>query len=65
MNSSNHKVISKIGNAAVINLFPEFKGRNPKELLVGITDGHPNEVAHKIYANAVFNYLIKHKTIIP
>lgn len=56
--------LSRANHAPVLNLFPFFIGKNPKDLRVGVTDGHPNEIAHRIYADAVYQYLLTHADLL-
>ena len=41
----------------VVNLFPDFRGRDPFELHVSIVDAHPNAKGHAIAADALFSAL--------
>jgi len=50
--------------AAVMNVFPTLKGRQPKELRVGVTDAHPNKEAHKIYAESIYAFLMENEELI-
>ena len=56
--------LSKDNGGLVLNLFPFLKGSNPPELWVGITDSHPNEKAHQIYADRIYEFL-KKENIVP
>ncbi len=61
---SNVERISKTYGAEVLNLFPSVKGQDPQRLHVGVTDGHPSEHAHRIYANQIFEFL-RAKRLVP
>lgn len=60
----NVEELSKNNGAEVLNLFPAVKGHKPSDLWIGITDSHPNEKAHRIFANAIYKY-IKEKKLVP
>lgn len=44
-------------NIGIIDLFPYFEGRNVKELIVNDFDPHPNESAHSIISNVLYEEL--------
>ncbi len=51
------------GLTHVVDLLSSFNGRNPRKLRVSPVDGHPNRVAHRIAAEAIFNYLEKERLL--
>lgn len=53
----NVEALSRKHGAAVLNLFPFLKGRSSREIKVGLTDGHPSKTAHKIFADALFDFM--------
>jgi hypothetical protein len=56
--------LSEKNGTVVLNLFPLFKGQNPRDMWVGITDPHPNETAHRIYADAIYKFFEKREDLI-
>lgn len=60
----NVAALSKACGAEVLNIFPFLKGLKPKDLEVGLTDGHPNEAAHRIFAQAFYDFLMKNKHLL-
>ncbi|MEK6984229.1 MAG: SGNH/GDSL hydrolase family protein [Nanoarchaeota archaeon] len=61
-----HKVISQMANEngiIIIDLLPYFKGINEKKLVVSKFDNHPNELGHRIAAEAIYEKLINLKLV--
>ncbi|MFQ5455071.1 MAG: SGNH/GDSL hydrolase family protein [Nitrospirota bacterium] len=58
-------IVTSVGSDHVdfIDLFPYFKGQKDTELWVHPTDQHPNEIAHKIVAGAIFNYINRERVL--
>jgi len=50
--------LSEENGAKVINLFTIINQYDVKKLRVGITDAHPNERGHKLYADSIYNFLM-------
>lgn len=57
------KSVFKDKNVYYIDLIDFFEQARPKSLSVNIVDGHPNELAHKVTAYAIYNKLIKERLI--
>ena len=53
--------LSKNNGALVLNLFPALKGYKPSDLWVGISDSHPNEKAHQLFAKEIFRFIEEEK----
>jgi hypothetical protein len=47
----------------VLNLFPAFQGRKASDLWVGVTDGHPNEEAHRIFADEILQFMEQERLV--
>jgi lysophospholipase L1-like esterase len=50
------KYAEKVG-FKVLNLYPYFRGKNPKKLRLSLIDGHPTPLGHQIAANALYEYI--------
>jgi hypothetical protein len=50
--------LSRENGAGVIDLFPAVKGQAPPDLWVGRTDSHPNEAAHRIFADHIYESMV-------
>ena len=59
----NVEELSKNNGAEVLNLFPSVKGQDPSSLWIGITDSHPNEKAHRIYADEIYEFIMKQRLV--
>lgn len=55
--------LSKSNGAKTLNLLPFVNNYSSGELAVGITDGHPNLLAHKIYGEAIFKFMIRENLV--
>ncbi|MBI3034769.1 SGNH/GDSL hydrolase family protein [Candidatus Woesearchaeota archaeon] len=47
----------------VLDLLPYFQSRNEEDVIVSKFDPHPNEIGHKIAADAIYEKLIKLKLV--
>ena len=43
----------------VLDLFPFFIGQDEEKLRIYKTDNHPNAKAHRMMADAIYNFLVK------
>ena len=48
--------VSENNGAVVLDLFPAVKGCHPPDLWIGLTDSHPNELAHRIFADEIYGF---------
>jgi hypothetical protein len=45
---------------AHLDLFPAFRGKDPRRMqAIPRVDPHPNEIAHRIAAEAIFHFLLE------
>jgi hypothetical protein len=46
--------------AVTLDLLPYYKKHNPRDLIASFMDGHPNELGHKIAADAIYETIRTH-----
>ena len=47
-----------------LDLFPVYQGMSPDRLqVIPLIDGHPNEIGHRIAAEALFEFLIRQQYV--
>ena len=51
--------LSRKNGARVIDLFPAVRGREARYLWIGRTDSHPNEAAHRIFADHIYEIMVQ------
>jgi len=53
--------LSEENGAKVINLTSIINQYDSRKLRVGITDAHPNEIGHRLYADSIYDFLMLKK----
>ena len=56
--------LSAENGAKVLNFVPVLSEYDSRELRVGITDAHPNERGHRLYADLIYDFLITEHGVI-